>query len=357
MFEVFERTLYLTSTPRISIVSTRTLLSEILEHHVYSFAMKALDHSHSNTGTSSVIERIAHSKKSRKASQKLQDVIVRDEAFALPFLILMAQQKYNIAYKQETYQLKLVSNLHDMTQRTMYQFTEFLMSSMTPSEYAKALPLPSFATMCKKYRLRHVESFHLCRPIAREALLSRWRGQEEENKMEKWDPLSESNVNVLRELMTSDIHLSPELYATFWTLSILDVSFPETLYKDAIQNLRKEIEKKTNLKPSLKSRSEIRDCTKAISKSETSLKLLREEMKAQRSCFSVVRKGLENMNFGDFDSQSFLQTCLLPRLLHDAASAMYVVWCSSAKRENFNNIPHFQRHFVVGVRARSARIQ
>ena len=44
--------------------------------------------------TSSVIERIAHSKKSRKASQKLQDVIVRDEAFALPFLILMAQQKY-----------------------------------------------------------------------------------------------------------------------------------------------------------------------------------------------------------------------------------------------------------------------
>jgi THO complex subunit 2 len=216
----------------------------------------------------------------------------------------------------------------------MYQFTEFLMSSMTPSEYAKALPLPSFATMCKKYRLRHVEAFHLCRPIAREALLSRWRG--EENKMEKWDPLSEQNAKLMRELMTSDIHLSPDLYATFWTLSIVDVSFPEAQYKEAIQNLRKEIEKKTNLKPSLKSRSEIRECTKAISKSENSLKQLREEMKAQRSCFSVVRKGLENMKFGDFDSQSFLQTCLLPRLLYDAASALYVVVEREAREYHFS---------------------
>jgi THO complex subunit 2 len=202
----------------------------------------------------------------------------------------MAQQKYNIAYKQETEQLKLVSNLHDMTQRTMYQFTEFLMSSMSPVEYAKALPLPSFATMCKKYRLRHVEAFHLCRPISREALLSKWR---KENKFEKWDPLSKSNLKLMKELMTEEIQLSPELYSTFWTLSIEDVDFPETKYKDAIEKLRKEIDTETKAKTSLTSRSEIRDSTKKIAKAESTLTSLREEMKAQRSSFGVVRRGLE----------------------------------------------------------------
>eukprot|EP00939_MAST-03C_sp_MAST-3C-sp1_P001797 g1797.t1 len=327
---------------------------------------------------SSTIEKSAYNKRSKKASEHLLRVLVKEENFALPFLVLMAQQKYAIVFKTESEQLKLVSNLHDMCQNTFIQVFEFLSSNMTPSEYARALPLPSLATLCKKYRLQHVEAFHMCRPVMRQVLIERWSGTRNGSKgtsssiASKWDPLAPKFLDTVRDLMNGGFSSSHDgdgdgddldaltecLFTIFWSLSVEDLEVPTMQYKSVIDANRRAIE---SLQKSWAANGAAaggggvdRATSKKIKKLEEIQRALRLEQKQRKTNVETVARALEKTSVNLFASADkslmpkicpqFLQSCIFPRALFTPADARYCAKFIETLHKL--NTPHFSTlHF------------
>ncbi|XP_028517932.1 THO complex subunit 2 isoform X2 [Exaiptasia diaphana] len=302
----------------------------------------------------------------KKSSQRLRDAVV-DGELALPLCILMAQQRNGVVFFEDNKRhLKLVGKLYDQCQDTLVQFGGFLASQMTADEYENHLP--SLKDLGQKYHLTPEVAFYLSRPMFQHQIELKFESSKASVKSDKalsqkviYQHYTDAVNNVMepivqsaRLLQTAKVwnNISPQLYVTFWTLSMYDVHVPVERYEAEIQRFKAQIiqlEDNKEMAASKKKKDKER-WVQLIDK-------LKSEQREQEEHNQCVMTWLKHERDSWFPSKStksetitqFLQLCMFPRCVYTASDAIYcakfVHTLHNLKTPNFSTLLCFDRVF------------
>ncbi|XP_048589854.1 THO complex subunit 2 isoform X3 [Nematostella vectensis] len=298
----------------------------------------------------------------KKSSQRLRDTLVESQ-LDLPLCILMAQQRNGIVfYEDDKRHLKLVGKLYDQCQDTLVQFGGFLASQFTAEEYHAHIP--SLSTLGQSYHLTPDVAFYLSRPMFTHQIETKFkteRGDKELTQKQIYqcyidavNLVMEPVVQSARMLQTPKVwnNISPQLYVTFWSLSMYDVHVPVDRYELEIQRFKQQIvqlEENKDLAASKKKKDKER-WAQLIDK-------LKDEQRRQEEHNQCVMSWLKHERDSWFPSKStksetitqFLQLCMFPRCVFTASDAIYcakfVHMLHNLKTPNFSTLLCFDRVF------------
>ncbi|XP_041075794.1 THO complex subunit 2-like [Polyodon spathula] len=273
----------------------------------------------------------------KKSSQRLKDALL-DHELALPLCLLMAQQRNGVVFLEGGEKhLKLVGKLYDQCHDTLVQFGGFLASNLSTEDYIKRVP--SVDILCNQFHTPHDAAFFLSRPMYAHQILSKYdelkkteKGNRQQQKVHKYiaacdlvmAPVHDSVVSLHPPKVWDDI--SPQFYATFWSLTMYDLAVPHNAYDREVSKLKvqmKAIDENPEMPPNKKKKEKER-CTALQDK-------LQEEEKKQLEHVQRVlqRLKLEKDNWLLAKSTKnetitkFLQLCIFPRCIFSAIDAVY----------------------------------
>ncbi|XP_042385261.1 THO complex subunit 2-like isoform X1 [Zingiber officinale] len=315
-----------------------------------------------------------------KSTNRLRDALLPKEEpkLAIPLLVLIAHHRSMVVMNADASYIKMVSEQFDRCHGTLLQYVDFLCNALAPAAYAQLIP--SLDELVQKYHLDPEVAFLVYRPVMR--LFKRMHGSDscwpldtidhsnnetEENEVE---PSNSSNDVVLdlgspwRPIMWSDLlatvqsmlpskawnSLSPDLYATFWGLTLYDLHVPRNRYEAEIakqQSAMKALEEIsdnssiaiTKRKKDKEKIQEVLDrLTSEFQKHEQHVssvlqRLAREKDKWLSSCPDTLKINME-----------FLQRCIFPRCTFSMQDAVYcanfVFTLHSLGTPYFNTVNH-----------------
>ncbi|XP_074582550.1 THO complex subunit 2 [Curcuma longa] len=315
-----------------------------------------------------------------KSTNRLRDALLPKEEpkLAIPLLILIAHHRSMVVMNADASYIKMVSEQFDRCHGTLLQYVDFLCNALAPATYAQLIP--SLDELVQKYHLDPEVAFLVYRPVMR--LFKRMHGSDscwpldtidhsnnetEENEIE---PSNSSNDVILdlgsprRSIMWSDLlatvqsmlpskawnSLSPDLYATFWGLTLYDLHVPRNRYEAEIakqHSAMKALEEIsdnssiaiTKRKKDKEKIQEVLDrLTSEFQKHEQHVssvrqRLAREKDKWLSSCPDTLKINME-----------FLQRCIFPRCTFSMPDAVYcanfVFTLHSLGTPYFNTVNH-----------------
>ncbi|XP_072483969.1 THO complex subunit 2-like [Notamacropus eugenii] len=299
----------------------------------------------------------------KKSSQRLKDALL-DHDLALPLCILMAQQRDGVIFQEGGEKhLKLVGKLYDQCHDTLVQFGGFLASNLISEDYIKRVP--SIDVLCKEYHTPHDAAFFLSRPMYAHHISSKYdelkkaeKGNKQQHKLHKYiascelvmAPVHEAVISLHVSKVWDDI--SPQFYATFWSLTMYDLAVPHNSYEREVHKLKvqmKAIDDNQEM-PLNKKKKEKERCTALQDK------LLEEEKKQMEHVQRVLQRvKLEKDNWLLAKSTKnetitkFLQLCIFPRCIFSAIDAVYcshfVELIHQQKTPNFSTLLCYDRVF------------
>lgn len=293
-----------------------------------------------------------------------------DENLVVPLLILMVQQKQHILFKTETSQVGLITALLDRCQGALIQLGSFVRAHITDARngaYARAIP--TLYELVKKYHIHPAAAFFIARPVLNVARViapprqpsdgpgadAKEGSDAKSDEQPKGPAASESKEEQLRrkeqrakqmllamrnkkrsplartcrELLPGETWdaLSPEFYATFWSLSLYDLQVPKRCYQRVAAEVRESIKALKEAKQK-----------KEGERMQKTLKRLNEEQDKQSDNFAKVHERLLREKEGWFrsiknrggTSFAFIRHCLLPRVTLSPTDALY---CARFLRE------------------------
>ncbi|KAJ6291128.1 hypothetical protein OIU76_023225 [Salix suchowensis] len=197
-----------------------------------------------------------------KSANRLRDSLLpKDEPkLAIPLLLLIAQHRSVVVINADAPYIKMVSEQFDRCHGTLLQYVEFLCSVVTPpSAYAQLIP--SLDDLVHMYHLDPEAAFFIYRPVMRlfkcagsldvfwpldniktvtntsailepEAMEYSGRLILDLGSPHKWSDLLETVKTMLPSKAWNS--LSPDLYATFWGLTLYDLYVPRNRYESEI---------------------------------------------------------------------------------------------------------------------------
>ncbi|XP_046937868.1 THO complex subunit 2 isoform X8 [Lynx rufus] len=301
----------------------------------------------------------------KKSSQRLKDALL-DHDLALPLCLLMAQQRNGVIFQEGGEKhLKLVGKLYDQCHDTLVQFGGFLASNLSTEDYIKRVP--SIDVLCNEFHTPHDAAFFLSRPMYAhhisvsskyDELKKSEKGSKQQHKVHKYitscemvmAPVHEAVVSLHVSKVWDDI--SPQFYATFWSLTMYDLAVPHTSYEREVNKLKvqmKAIDDNQEMPPNKKKKEKER-CTALQDK------LLEEEKKQMEHVQRVLQRlKLEKDNWLLAKSTKnetitkFLQLCIFPRCIFSAIDAVYcarfVELVHQQKTPNFSTLLCYDRVF------------
>uniref|UniRef100_A0A8C5VA92 THO complex subunit 2 n=1 Tax=Microcebus murinus TaxID=30608 RepID=A0A8C5VA92_MICMU len=299
----------------------------------------------------------------KKSSQRLKDALL-DHDLALPLCLLMAQQRNGVVFQEGGEKhLKLVGKLYDQCHDTLVQFGGFLASNLSTEDYIKRVP--SIDVLCNEFHTPHDAAFFLSRPMYAHHISSKYdelkkseKGSKQQHKVHKYitscelvmAPVHEAVVSLHVSKVWDDI--SPQFYATFWSLTMYDLAVPHTSYEREVNKLKvqmKAIDDNQEMPPNKKKKEKER-CTALQDK------LLEEEKKQMEHVQRVLQRlKLEKDNWLLAKSTKnetitkFLQLCIFPRCIFSAIDAVYcarfVELVHQQKTPNFSTLLCYDRVF------------
>uniref|UniRef100_U3CIP5 THO complex subunit 2 n=1 Tax=Callithrix jacchus TaxID=9483 RepID=U3CIP5_CALJA len=299
----------------------------------------------------------------KKSSQRLKDALL-DHDLALPLCLLMAQQRNGVIFQEGGEKhLKLVGKLYDQCHDTLVQFGRFLASNLSTEDYIKRVP--SIDVLCNEFHTPHDAAFFLSRPMYAHHISSKYdelkkseKGSKQQHKVHKYitscemvmAPVHEAVVSLHVSKVWDDI--SPQFYATFWSLTMYDLAVPHTSYEREVNKLKiqmKAIDDNQEMPPNKKKKEKER-CTALQDK------LLEEEKKQMEHVQRVLQRlKLEKDNWLLAKSTKnetitkFLQLCIFPRCIFSAIDAVYcarfVELVHQQKTPNFSTLLCYDRVF------------
>ncbi|XP_058108394.1 THO complex subunit 2 isoform X2 [Magnolia sinica] len=295
-----------------------------------------------------------------KSTNRLRDSLLPKEEpkLAIPLLLLIAQHRSMVVTNADAPYIKMVSEQFDRCHGTLLQYVEFLYSAVTPAT-AYAQLIPPLDDLVHKYHLDPEVAFLIYRPVMR--LFKSSSGSEvfwpsdvvEEANMLNSDKDSESLISyptvVLdlgsprKPILWSDLldtvrsilpskawnSLSPDLYATFWGLTLYDLYVPRNRYESEIAKqhaaLKALEELSDNSNSAITKRKKEKEriqelldrLTGELQKHEENVasvrqRLAREKDKWLSSCPDTLKINME-----------FLQRCIFPRCIFSMPDAVY----------------------------------
>uniref|UniRef100_A0A2K6N0Q3 THO complex subunit 2 n=1 Tax=Rhinopithecus bieti TaxID=61621 RepID=A0A2K6N0Q3_RHIBE len=300
----------------------------------------------------------------KKSSQRLKDALL-DHDLALPLCLLMAQQRNGVIFQEGGEKhLKLVGKLYDQCHDTLVQFGGFLASNLSTEDYIKRVP--SIDVLCNEFHTPHDAAFFLSRPMYAHHISSKYdelkkseKGSKQQHKVHKYitscemvmAPVHEAVVSLHVSKVWDDI--SPQFYATFWSLTMYDLAVPHTSYEREVNKLKvqmKAIDDNQEMPPNKKKKEKER-CTALQDK------LLEEEKKQMEHVQRVLQRlKLEKDNwllaskiYQNETITKFLQLCIFPRCIFSAIDAVYcarfVELVHQQKTPNFSTLLCYDRVF------------
>ncbi|TKC35893.1 hypothetical protein EI555_016216, partial [Monodon monoceros] len=288
----------------------------------------------------------------KKSSQRLKDALL-DHDLALPLCLLMAQQRNGVIFQEGGEKhLKLVGKLYDQAT-----------SNLSTEDYIKRVP--SIDVLCNEFHTPHDAAFFLSRPMYAHHISSKYdelkkseKGNKQQHKVHKYitscemvmAPVHEAVVSLHVSKVWDDI--SPQFYATFWSLTMYDLAVPHTSYEREVNKLKvqmKAIDDNQEMPPNKKKKEKER-CTALQDK------LLEEEKKQMEHVQRVLQRlKLEKDNWLLAKSTKnetitkFLQLCIFPRCIFSAIDAVYcarfVELVHQQKTPNFSTLLCYDRVF------------
>ncbi|KAE8705401.1 THO complex subunit 2 [Hibiscus syriacus] len=316
-----------------------------------------------------------------KSTNRLRDSLLpKDEPkLAIPLLLLIAQHRSLVVINADAPYIKMVSEQFDRCHGTLLQYVEFLCSAVTPAT-AYAQLIPSLDDLVHMYHLDPEVAFLIYRPVMR---LFKCQGSsdvcwpldvnettditmacsESENKDDSnrvmldlgplWKPTMWSELlDTVKTMLPSKAwnSLSPDLYATFWGLTLYDLYVPRNVYESEIAKqhaaLKALEELPDNSSSAINKRKKDKEriqealdrLTSELHKHEENVasvrrRLTREKDKWLSSCPDTLKINME-----------FLQRCIFPRCtfsMPDAVyCAMFVHTLHSLGTPFFNTVNH-----------------
>lgn len=316
-----------------------------------------------------------------KSTNRLRDSLLsKDEPkLAVPLLLLLAQHRSLVVTNADAPYIKMVSEQFDRCHGTLLQYVEFLCSAVTPgSAYAQLIP--SLHDLVHLYHLDPEVAFLIYRPVMR---LFKCQGSSDVFwPLDDNDATNISNTNLESELteysgnvvldlgsprkpiIWSDLlvtvrtmlpskawnSLSPDLYATFWGLTLYDLYVPRNRYESEIAKQHAALKALEELSDN--SSSAITKRKKDKERIQESLDRLTSELRKHEENVASVRRRLSHEKDKWWSScpdtskinMEFLQRCIFPRCtfsMPDAVyCAMFVHTLHSLGTPFFNTVNH-----------------
>lgn len=316
-----------------------------------------------------------------KSTNRLRDSLLsKDEPkLAVPLLLLIAQHRSVVVINADAPYIKMVCEQFDRCHGTLLQFVEFLCSAVTPA-FAYAQLIPSLDDLVHLYHLDPEVAFLIYRPVMR---LFKCRGTSDVFwPLDDSDATHIASTNLVSEpteysgnvvldldsprkpIMWSDLldtvrtmlpskawnSLSPDLYATFWGLTLYDLYVPRNRYESEIAKQHAALKALEELSDN--SSSAIAKRKKDKERIQESLDRLTTELHKHEENVASVRKRLSREKDKWWSScpdtskinMEFLQRCIFPRCtfsMPDAVyCAMFVHTLHSLGTPFFNTVNH-----------------
>ncbi|XP_061374596.1 THO complex subunit 2 isoform X1 [Gastrolobium bilobum] len=316
-----------------------------------------------------------------KSSSRLKDALLpKDEPkLAIPLLLLIAQHRSSVVIHADAPYIKMVSEQFDRCHGTLLQYVEFLCSAVTPaSNYA--ILIPSLNDLVHLYHLDPEVAFLIYRPVMRLFKSQRspevfWPLDDKNDASDastsfESDPADHSCSMVLdlgsaqnpvswsylldtvKTMLPSKAwnSLSPDLYATFWGLTLYDLYVPKNRYESEIAKLHANLKSLEELSDN--SSSAITKRKKEKERIQESLDRLISELHKHEENVASIRRRLSREKDRWLSScpdtlkinMEFLQRCIFPRCtfsMPDAVyCAMFVHTLHSLGTPFFNTVNH-----------------
>lgn len=279
--------------------------------------------------------------RNKRASARLRDAVLSGDT-AVGLCILIAQQRECVVYRESSrLPLKLVGEMVDQCRDTLLQLCTFLWSNVRPDDYAQRIP-PAHSLILD-YHLRIDAAMYLTRPTylckinaSFETAKRAMKADGENKKMDtqqKFVFFKSAFDDVISKLIKElepcipphvcrDIPL--RLFVVFWMLSSYDIEVPTAAYERAIDAIRRQMKEVAESPMMSKSKRAKEDERLRAMESK-----LRDEEKRQaehvariRAWFHSVKDDLFEAGRGQ-QTSSFIQTCILPRVLFSESDAIY----------------------------------
>ncbi|GAU12866.1 hypothetical protein TSUD_73530 [Trifolium subterraneum] len=316
-----------------------------------------------------------------KSTSRLRDALLpKDEPkLATPLLLLLAQHRSLVLVNADAPYIKMVSEQFDRCHGTLLQYVDFLGSAVTPgSNYA--ILIPSLDDLVHLYHLDPEVAFLIYRPVMRLFKSQRtpdvcWplddkNAASDSSTNFESDPADSSGSMVLdigsnkkqiswsylldtvKTMLPSKAwnSLSPDLYATFWGLTLYDLYVPKNRYESEIAKLHANLKSLEELSDN--SSSAITKRKKEKERIQESLDRLISELHKHEENVASVSRRLSHEKDRWLSScpdtlkinMEFLQRCIFPRCtfsMPDAVyCAMFVHTLHSLGTPYFNTVNH-----------------
>lgn len=295
-----------------------------------------------------------------KSTNRLRDALLpKDEPkLAIPLLLLIAQHRSLVVINAEVPYIKMVSEQFDRCHGALLQYVEFLSSAVTPTA-AYAVLIPALEELVHVYHLDPEVAFLIYRPVMRLFRCQRnsdvfWPSDSDEAvnaaNAEKESERSDSSAYLLLDLGSSrkpiswtDLldtiktmlpskawnSLSPDLYATFWGLTLYDLHVPRSRYESEIGKQHAALKALEELSDN--SSSAITKRKKDKERIQESLDRLTTELQRHEEHVTSVRRRLTREKDTWLSScpdtlkinMEFLQRCIFPRCTFSMPDAVY----------------------------------
>ncbi|XP_057777651.1 THO complex subunit 2 [Salvia miltiorrhiza] len=295
-----------------------------------------------------------------KSTNRLRDSLFPKEEpkLAIPLLLLIAQHRSVVVIKADVPYIKMVCEQFDRCHGTLLQYVEFLCSAVTPTS-SYALLIPTLDELVHQYHLDPEVAFLIYRPVMRlfrcqNSSSSFWPLECKEAE----DPVSadkEPEASELFSTLALDLgsarkpiswlnlldtvktmlppkawnSLSPDLYATFWGLTLYDLHVPRNRYESEIAKLHGSLKALEELSDN--SSSAIAKRKKDKERIQESLDRLTAELQKHEDHVESVRRRLAHEKDTWLSScpdtlkinMEFLQRCIFPRCTFSMPDAVY----------------------------------
>ncbi|KAL7149573.1 hypothetical protein ABFS83_05G050400 [Erythranthe nasuta] len=295
-----------------------------------------------------------------KSTNRLRDSLLAKEEpkLAVPLLLLIAQHRSVVVIKANVPHIKMVCEQFDRCHGTLLQYVEFLCSAVTPTS-TYALLIPTLDELVHQFHLDPEVAFLIYRPVMRlfkcqSTSSSFWplecnetvKSATAEKELEPTDSSTELILDLgssrkpiswldllgtVRTMLPPKAwnSLSPDLYATFWGLTLYDLYVPRSRYDYEIAKLHAALKALEELSDN--SSSAIAKRKKDKERIQESLDRLTLELHNHEEHVESVRRRLAREKDTWLTScpdtlkinMEFLQRCIFPRCTFSMPDAVY----------------------------------
>ncbi|EGD78544.1 hypothetical protein PTSG_09236 [Salpingoeca rosetta] len=276
----------------------------------------------------------------------------------IPLIILIAQQRVELVFGGDKERpVVLIGELYDKCQEVLMQLMQCVEANISESLYFKRLP--PLEELCTTYHLEVDTAMFLHRrrltaSIEDLAADKSQTGTAVQKYMRASETAMKDVTSFLKSLHPPAVwtELSPQLYSTFWTLSLYDLETPSAAYAHVIAELE-EANRQNRPAPGDTSRTEKRK-RREITSNEATIKALKEEESRQKAVVKCAHEMLTSLSKSFVQPShslksvvvsEFLRLCIYPRCFFSAADAVYcakfAVLLHSMRTENWSTLLYF----------------